>query len=185
MPESPVSRSLQMNSFPLYLWLGATEVAQVIHFSSDESGWPQQSLYSHRGLTVMGRSPSALCHPWGGNGSWGSLAQWLFSPSLLLRAGFCCFLLCLQLCSLKTTSSPDSPCWPLRSPSHGPPPMPRPLPVLRGEWGAVLPVVPTVGRHGPGCALQYCQLRPAHLHDRTHHGPEGGLLWVGWRWGPA
>lgn len=102
-----------------------------------------------------------------------------------VRAGFCCFLLCLQLCSLKTTSSPDSPCWPLRSPSHGPPPMPRPLPVLRGEWGAVLPVVPTVGRHGPGCALQYCQLRPAHLHDRTHHGPEGGLLWVGWRWGPA
>lgn len=60
------------------------EVAQVIHFSSDESGWPQQSLYSHRGLTVMGRSPSALCHPWVGMVRWGSLAQWLFSII------FCC-----------------------------------------------------------------------------------------------
>lgn len=51
-------------------------------------------------------------------------------------------------------------------------PMPCPLPVLRGKWGAVLPVVPAVGRHGTGCALQHRQLRPAHLHDRTHHRPE-------------
>lgn len=87
-----------MNEFPLYLWLGATEVAQVIYFSSDESGWPQQSLYIHRGLTVMGRSLLALCQSGVGmvhGGHWPSgsshhlhCKSWLLLLFALLRVVF-------------------------------------------------------------------------------------------------
>lgn len=169
---------LQMNSFLLYLWFGAMVVAQVIHFSSGRRAWLQLSACIHRSLTLMDRSLlSTVCHPWGWNGLWGSrgsLAQWLFLTISAVWVGS--VSLCLELCSLKPLPLLTFLCHLLRSPSHGPTPVPCPLPVLRSERWAVLPAVPEVRRHGPGCALQHRQLRPAHLHDRTHHGPEGGLL---------
>lgn len=92
-----------MNSFPLYLWLGATEVAQVIHFSSDEGGWPQQSLYSHPERSHRdGQVSVGLIHlGW----EWfvGVTGPVALSPSAVKGqpAAFC---FQHSLCSLKTTS---------------------------------------------------------------------------------
>ena len=56
---------------------------------------------------------------------------------------------------------------------HGAAPLPRPVSVLRVRRRAVMSAVPALGWHGPRGAVQHCQLRSSHLHDRTHHRTQG------------
>ena len=128
---------LQMNSFLLYLWFGAMVVAQVIHFSSDGRAWLQLSACIHRSLTLMDRSlSSALCHPWGWNGLWGSwvsLAQWLYSHHLRCMSWFCFTF--PRAVFFKTTAPPD---FPLPAPQISPSwPYPRATPFASSTWWTV------------------------------------------------